>query len=161
MQNDSPKGIIAAIVVILILSWFVALMVPSDGGAEEFTEMYVTANLLNGRATSSKKGNKEALFDRGDKVQATGEWSNDYHWIEIIGGETGTVWCDIRYLTERKGTFTVKNLKKTPVKIRKFPFKGKITGYLKNGKSVVIEQVVLGWGRCEQGWIDLFYVDEE
>lgn len=161
MQKDSTTGIIAAIVIILVLCWFVALFIPSRGFAEECTDMYVTAKLLNGRATPSKKGTKEALFDKGDKVQATGEWSKDHHWVEIIGGETGTVWCDIRYLTERKGAFMVRNNGSTPVKIRKNPFNGKLTGYLKKGKAVVIEQVVLGWGRCEKGWINLYYVDEE
>ena len=161
MRKDSTIGIIAAIIIILILSWFVALFVPTSGIADELTNMYVTASILNGRASPSKKATKEARFDNGDRVQTTGEWSSDYHWIEIIGGETGTVWCDIRYLTERKGVFMVRNNHKTPVKIRKFPVKGKITGYLKKGKSIVIDQVVLGWGHCEMGWIDLFYVDEE
>lgn len=151
------------IAILLIVGWICMLFIPSEGHGESYdtVQMYVLANRLNGRARPSKKANKEALFDHGDCIYATGEWSKDYHWVEIIGGETGTVWCDIRYLTERKKEFTVRNNYKTPVKIRKFPVKGRISGYLRKGKTLVIDQVVLGWGHCELGWVDLYYVEEE
>lgn len=122
--------------------------------------MFVTANRLNGRATPRKKGRIEALFDQGDDLLATGEWSEDHNWIEVVGGETGCVWVSINYVTERKYSFEAKNLEHKTVKIRSRPFDGRVTGYIRKGRKVEITQVVLGWGKTKKGWVDLFYLEE-
>lgn len=121
---------------------------------------YVTVKLLNGRARPNKKGFVEARFDYKDSLVETGEWSEDHNWIEVLGGETGTVWVHIKYVTEREAVFYVENVEYREVKIRKHPIDGKVSGRLKKGQQIMIDQVVLGWGHCSKGWIDLYYVDE-
>lgn len=138
---------------------FMVLFLFSLALAEETTEMYVTASQLNGRANPSRKASVEARFDRGDSIEAI-DWSKDHHWIEVTGGETGTVWVWWEYVTERIDTFTVRNNFGSKVKIRKEPY-GTVTGYLKNNKTLVIDRVIFGWGHSKRGWIDLKYVTEE
>ena len=144
---------------LLIFGVVLVLLCGSVGLAED-GKLIVTASRLNGRAEPKKSSYKEALFDRADQVVPTGNWSKDHKWVEVKGGENGTVWCDIRYLTERWDTFTACNDSRRTVKIRATPVGGKITGYLKAGKTIEITQVVLGWGKCSKGWIDLGYLVE-
>ena len=115
--------------------------------------------LLNGRAEPSKKATVEARFDKGDALTTTGEWSEDHHWIEVIGGETGTVWVYADYVSERKGYIFVINSEYKKVKIRARPFDGKITGYLKRNKIIDVTNEVLGWGKTKYGWIDMSCVE--
>ena len=92
----------------------------------------------------------------------TGRISQDCEWVEVYGGETGTVWVAARYVTERMDGFTVKNLNNGRIRIRaKLGGKGKLKGYVGHGKSIVIDRVVLGWGHCSRGWVDLEYFIEE
>ena len=116
--------------------------------------------LLNGRANPRRTGFVEARFDEGDRLDATGEWSPDHHWIEVYGGETGTVWVYADYVSESKRDIQMMNVDHNKVKIRSRPVDGKITGYLKRGKKVVITHVVLGWGKCSKGWIDLSLLED-
>ena len=151
-------AIIILAILILAAVW-VANIIFSISAAEtddKQTSVYVTANRLNGRAMPRKKSHIEALFDYGDKLTATGKWSRDHKWIQVEGGEGGTVWVDIRYVSEIKQPVIIStNISK--LKIRKNPFNGKITGYLKYGKELEIDQIILGWGHCSKGWIDLEY----
>ena len=124
------------------------------------TRMTVQTKLLNGRAAPRKKSTIEARFDRGDILEATGEWSKDHKWIEVTGGETGTVWVYISYISERRHYYA-KNVNYRKVKIRKWPVVGKVTGYIRRGQVVDITQTVLGWGKTDKGWVDLFYLEEE
>lgn len=107
-----------------------------------------------------KTGLIDARFDKKDALWATGEWSEDHHWIEVVGGEGGNVWVYADYVSETLKDFKATNERFDKVKIRSRPFDGKITGYLKKGKTVEITQVVLGWGRCKRGWIDMGYLEE-
>lgn len=126
----------------------------------ELQNVYVRVKLLNGRANPRRTGFIEARFDEGDILQATGEWSKDHHWIEVIGGETGTVWVYADYVSEEKRDLEYQNSDYKKVKIRARPVDGKITGYLKKGRKVTITKVVLGWGKCKKGWIDMQYLEE-
>lgn len=122
----------------------------------------VTAKLLNGRMTPSKGAMKTAFFDRGDILDLTGYWSEDHEWVEVYAGEAGACWVARAYINERTGPFTVINRDYNKVKIRKKPTeKSRAVGYLKQGRELQITQVLLGWGKCKQGWIDLYYVEEE
>ena len=124
--------------------------------------MTVTATLLNGRMTPSKGAMKTAFFDKGDELELTGRWSKDHNWVEVYAGEAGACWVARQYVNEITDSIYVVNLDYPKVKIRKAPTnKSKVSGYLKKGHEVIITQVLLGWGRCEQGWIDLYYVQEE
>lgn len=122
----------------------------------------VTARLLNGRMSPSKGAMKTAFFDSGDRLELTGWWSDDYNWVEVYAGEAGACWVARQYVTERTESFVVANTEYDKIKIRKKPSdKGKVIGYLKRGREVEITQVILGWGKCKSGWIDLYYVQEE
>ena len=122
--------------------------------------VYVTATQLNGRDRPSMKSIKESLHDYGDRLEATGKWSADYKWIEVVGGEMPTVWVSSDYVTERWGPIYFRNEDYGKVKIRKSPVKGRITGYLKKGKVIEIDRIVMGWGHCSKGWIDLSLLAE-
>ncbi len=119
----------------------------------------VTADLLNGRALPTKKAHIEARFDFGNYIQPTGSWSKDRKWVEVKGGETGTVWVRADYVTEVYGIFEYRNTADGRIKIRKKPVDGKLAGYLGKGKKVIITQIVLGWGRCKRGWINMEYLE--
>lgn len=122
----------------------------------------VTARLLNGRMTPSKGAMKTAFFDRGDVIELTGWWSDDRNWVEVYAGEAGACWVARPYISERTESFIVINQDYDKVKIRKKPSdKSRVSGYLKRGREIEITQVLLGWGKCRLGWIDLYYVQEE
>jgi hypothetical protein len=149
------------ILVLMVLTAFAfqGSVAHAEDNELEPVAVYVLASQLNGRYSPRKTGIVEALFDRGDALIATGKWSKDHKWIEVVGGECGTVWVDYRYVTERLDPYVaVTYYKRT--KIRNRPFNGKVVGYLKEDKKILIDQVVLGWGHCSKGWIDLEFLTE-
>jgi len=149
---------LAAIVIVIVL---IISFLESFGLAEDYEPLYVTAGQLNGRAHPSKKASVEALFDYGDKLTPTGKISKDRKWVEVEGGETGTVWVSVKYVSERFTEFTATNENNGRIRIHSLPDGGKLKGYISRGKSVEIVQVVLGWGRCSKGWVDLDFLVEE
>lgn len=140
--------------VLILILLMTGSVIAEDGYA------YVMVKSLNGRARPSRNSFQEARFEYGDQIRETGKWSQQHNWIEVYGGETGTVWVNINYISERKKMFVVRNEEYRQVKIRKTPVSGKVTGYLKRGKELEIDRVVMGWGHCSKGWIDLYYVEE-
>ena len=109
----------------------------------------------------SKTAIKVAFFDKGDILELTGRWSKDHDWVEVVGGESGNCWVARQYVNEITESYSVKNTQYKTVKIRKKPYeKSKVTGYLRKGRTVEITKVIMGWGKCKLGWIDLYYVDE-
>ena len=152
--------IVIGILIFVILISIGSLIYMATATAEGETIMYVTANKLNGRSSPAKRNNVEVIFEKGDWVEAI-SWSKDHKWIEVKGGESGTVWCSAKYLTERTDIFKVQNIpERRKVKIRKSPEKGSVTGYVKGGGTIEVQQVVFGWGRTKKGWIDLEYFVE-
>ena len=127
---------------------------------QDDNQVYVTTRLLNGRSKPRKTAKIEAIFDKGDTLCKTGNWSDDRHWIEVYGGESGTVWVYTDYISEISEPFIVQNIDYNQVKIRSKPIDGKVKGYLKRNKSVEILQVIDNWGRCSKGWIDLSLLEE-
>ena len=121
----------------------------------------MSTKLLNGRANPRKTAFVESRFDQGDALELTGEWSEDHRWVEVIGGETGTVWVCIDYISERKTAYKVKNVRYNKVKIRSRPVNGRVIGYLKKGKTTEITREIMGWGKCARGWVELWYLEEE
>lgn len=153
------KRIFAAVLATLLL--FGAASAYDDTNIEGHFAT-VTVKLLNGRMTPNKGAMKTAFFDKGDTVELTGRWSNDHDWVEVIAGEAGTCWVARQYVNEIDEPFMVYNRDYKAVKIRKKPSdKSKVTGYLKKGREIQIDKVILGWGKCDLGWIDLYYVEEE
>ena len=148
--------------VLLTIFLFCGIAYAHDDTEIEGHIVTVTATLLNGRMTPSRKGLKTAFFDKGDTIELTGRWSNDHDWIEVIAGEAGNCWVAVQYVTEIEEPFTVCNRDYSKVKIRKKPSdKSKVSGYLRKNRKIEITQVLLGWGKCRLGWIDLYYVETE
>lgn len=147
---------------------FVILLAVSvkNGHAEEYDERkdyipaYVIATDLNCRMYPRKSSIAVTSLENGQEILLTGKWSDDKRWVEVYHSEYGKLWCDYHYLTERTDDFSIETLWDTPIKIRSQAFKGRVTGYLKKGREIEITQVVLGWGKCRQGWIDLSYCIE-
>lgn len=162
-MNGERRVFIVCLIVMTVVIFIAILTMPSSGKSEDWletTDLYVTAKLLNGRCRPSKKAKVESLFDRGDRLEAY-DWSKNHHWIEVKGGESGTVWVWYEYVTEQTEDYSVWiNDYGSKIKIRKEPF-GKVIGYLDKGKELVITQVLLGWGKCDRGWIELRYLTEE
>lgn len=153
--------ILIMVIAALLIASGLCLM---EARAEEsgYRPLYVTASTLYGRQWPTKKSHKEAVFDYGDMLRPTGKLSKDCEWVEIYGGENGTMWVSAKYVTERMDAFTVKNLNNGRVRIRsRIGGSGKLKGYVRNGKSIEIDRVVLGWGHCKKGWVDLEYFVEE
>ena len=159
MGNRTILKKLLAFIVMISMIFSLAFAEKVDENKRETTTLYVTANRLNGRARPSKQSSVEARFEKGDPLKAYG-WDESHNWIEVIGGETATVWIWWEYVTERTDSFDVWNGYGEKVKLRKKPF-GKVTGYLKNDGELLIDQVVLGWGHSSRGWIDLSYLTEE
>lgn len=126
---------------------------------DEYPPLYVTATQLNGRYRPSRRAFIEARFERGDQIQQTGRFSADREWVEVYGGEAGTCWVSIKYVTEENSVFMATNEDYARVKIRSKPENGKVIGYVKRGQSVEIDQVVLGWGHCRRGWVYLSFFE--
>ena len=149
-MNKERKAFIFAAIAFTVIVTTVLIFVPGFGKTEEEQDqpvhMYVTAKLLNGRAAPSKKSMVEARFDRGDILECW-QWSEKHHWIEVTGGETGTVWVCWEYVTERLDESVWWNGSGKKVKIRKEPF-GTVIGYLKPDGEIVVDRIVLGWGHC-------------
>ena len=98
--------------VLIFAGILIAILLLGDAFAEEEPfQVIVTASQLNGRADPRKSASIEAVFDKDDILDATGKWSGDCTWIEVKGGETGTVWVKITYVSENIGSF-VKSLSK-------------------------------------------------
>ena len=143
---------ILIIIMIIMISLGISF---GNADSSEMTTLYVTANHLNGRSAPRKNGFIECIFDYGDALTATGKWSNDHKWVEVLGGESGTVWVNIAFVTETKNDIYVMSLHSQKIRIRNRPVDGRIKGYLKKNKRLKITQTVLGWGKCATGWIDL------
>lgn len=119
-------------------------------------DLYVTATKLNGRAKPTRKSSVEARFERGDAVTPTGQIHGE--WIEVYGGETGTVWCHMDYLSELANLCVYQNTSGGRVKIRKTP-NGKHVNWLKNNAVVKIINVIGDWGQIEDvGWVCMQYL---
>ena len=153
------KILTVLLVLVIIAMIFVFIdSAKSEGNDYDGTVLYVTASQLYGRYTPKKNGIIEALFDKGDKVIATGEWSKDMLWVEVYGGECGTVWCKAEYLSEINEPVTMENTFGYKIKVRSKPGKsGKVKGYVKGYQKITVTQIVLGWGRTKKGWVDLSY----
>ena len=124
-------------------------------------KLIVIVDTLNGRFRPNKKSPVLAEYAFLDELTPTGKWSRDKQWVEIFHPEEGTVWVNINYVSERTDVFEVYTLNDQPIKVRSRPEIGKVKKYLHKDEHVEITQVVMGYGRCQWGWLDLGYFIEE
>lgn len=139
----------------------IMLMAVSHAYSEETVlTLTVTGSNLNCRMAANKHSYVVTELEKGQEIPSTGRWSKNHRWVEIDHPEFGRLWCSYEFLTERTDSFSVETLWDEPIKIRKQPVNGRVTGYLRKGKTIEITQVILGWGKCAKGWIDLEYCIE-
>lgn len=151
------KSAIFVLLFLLITALFLFLYHPLFGVAET---LYVRTNgdCLNGRAAPDKHSPVEARFDNGEAVESV---STSGDWVEVVGGETGTVWCKAEYLSSfASGCVLYRNDSGGRVFIRSTP-NGPKTGRVGANKTVSVQNVVNGWGYIGSGWVDLAYFDKE
>jgi len=132
-----------------------------DEEEPEYAPLYVMTKSLNGRSRPGKKYPTIVEFEMWTPLQTTGRMSRDHQWIEIRSTEGDVVWCNVNYLSERTDLFYIYTLNRQPIKIRKNPGCGKVTGYAKKEQRLEITQVVMGYGKCSKGWVDLSYFIED
>ena len=161
MKPNTVKLIIYIIVTVIIVSC--TLFVLSDLGLaeEQLDKLYIMSKSLNGRIRPGKKYHAVVTFEYGIPLTPTGRWSRDHQWVEIETAENDLVWCNVNYLTERREVIHVYTLNDQKIAIRKSPGYGKVTGYAKKEQVLEITQVVMGYGRCSKGWVDLSYFIED
>lgn len=151
--------------IVALVCFFLCFTTDCAFGEEEdeicYNYLYVMSDSLRGRIRPGKKYHTVVEFDYGTPLTPTGRWSKDHQWLEIVSAENDLVWCSINYLTERKEVIHVFSLNDQRIAIRKCPGYGKVTGYVCKGQILEITQVIMGYGRCDKGWIDLSYFIED
>lgn len=121
--------------------------------------LYVTASELNGRAMPNRHSSVEAIFEKGWDLVPTGNVKGN--WVEVYGGETGTVWCSADYLSEINEPVVFENISSGRVRSRTTP-NGKARGWVHSNESVTVTRIVNGWGYVEDcGWVSLEYFIEK
>lgn len=156
-QNPYRKFTLFVIAFLLLTTVFFILYHPLFGVAET---LYVRTNgdYLNGRSQPDKHAAVEARFDNGAQVESV---SVSGGWVEVVGGETGTVWCKAEYLSSfPSGGVVYRNSSGGRVFIRSEPHGAK-TGRVEGNKTVTVQNVVDGWGYIGTGWVDLSYFSKE
>lgn len=150
MKKISLSNILGACLIFI----FIFLLIANVAKAET---VYCIADKLNGRYTPNIKSERGMILYYSDEVEALK--LNDNGWVEIIGGESGTVWCKAEFLSVSIEPREWKNISNGSVNIRKAPsLEAKICGRVKKGRIMRITAEVLGWGYIkDQGWVDLNY----
>jgi len=151
------KRIIVGIIILILL-------VPgcfAEEEDEEIRQLYVISDGLNGRIRPGKKHQKVASFDMWTILTPTGRVSQDQMWIEIKTAEGDLVWCNVNYLSERREVIHVYTLWEDGIKIRQNRGSGRVTGKAMQNEILEITQVVMGYGKCSRGWVDLSYFIED
>lgn len=126
-------------------------------GEEERIVLYSMSKNLQGRIRPGKKYEAVTSFDMWTPVYPTGRMSDDRMWVEVRTTESDLVWCSINYLTETRDVLHVYTLWESGVKIRSKPGAGKVTGTARREQVLEITQVVMGYGKCNKGWIEMDY----
>lgn len=145
-----------ALIIMIALCWLNTSK-SEEIDPEDYITLTVIGSDLNCRMAANKQSVIMTELEKGQEILSTGRWSKDYKWVEIDHPECGRLWCSYKYLAERTDSFEIETLCDEPIKIRKHPYNGRVTGYLRKGRTVTITQTLLGWGKCSVGWIDLSY----
>lgn len=157
MQKRNPDFDIDLFLILFFILLALFIFSPSSSCSET---LYVCTrgDDLNGRAAPSKSARVEAHFPNGEALEAV-----SYHdgWVEVIGGETGTVWCSQKYLSSSQEARKYRNTSGGRVFVRD-EINGRKTGLeVRSDKVVTIYRQIDGWGYIGTGWVDLTYFEEE
>lgn len=145
------------LIIFLIIAFLLVIECFFPIGAFSET-LYVNVSELNGRAMPNKNSHIESCFIRGDTLKPI---SLKHDWIEVKGGETGTVWCKAKYVSSFNGVRKWKNISGGSVNIREEPScESRKSGKIKANRIINIIAEVFGWGYIkDQGWVDLSYFE--
>lgn len=147
---------------IIVLCMLCAALVSLSAYGEEteeetFQPLYVICKELKGRIRPGKKYEAIVSFEMWTQLMPTGRMSKDRQWVEVMTAEGDLVWCSINYLSETTELLHVYNLWDEGVRIREKPGCGRVTGIAKKEQILDITQIVMGYGKCDRGWIDMDY----
>lgn len=145
---------------LLFLAILLFVFLANASIAEEHVTVYVTAKELNGRFGAGKNFPVETLFVKDDALTAV---SYKDGWVEVVGGEPGTVWCKAEYLSETTNGLRYKNTSGGRVRVcSELGIKNKTNvKWIKANKIINVSSVLFGWGYVGYGWVDLSYFSEE
>lgn len=121
--------------------------------------VYVTASKLNGRDEAAFDAHVESHFYRGEALDVVG-YSGD--WVEVVGGETGTVFVHSSYVINTEvipvdnTAYTVTS--KGRVHVRKLP-NGSHARWVYNGDVLVATWLTDGWAFVGNGWVSMKYLE--
>lgn len=141
----------------VLLLFLLTLLTTNIAAAQN---LYCIADKLNGRAAPTKKAKVEAYFEYGDELEVVGY---DGNWIEVKGGETGTVFVSAQYVAERMEKAKYRNVSGGRVIVRKEPCVDakSCNVFVKAKKTVTVSAVVDNWGYIEdRGWVCLDYFEK-
>lgn len=157
MQKRTPDFDIDLCLLVFIILLAIFILSPSDSRSET---LYVCTrgDDLNGRAAPDKSARIEARFSNGEALEAV---SYRDGWVEVIGGESGTVWCSQEYLSSTQEARKYRNTSGGRVFVRG-EIGGRKTGLeVRSGKAVTVHRQMDGWGYIGTGWVDLHFFEEE
>lgn len=116
----------------MVWIFIVILLLILSSSAQSET-LYCTASSLNGRASPSMNARVEAHFEYGDELEVIGYNDN---WIEVEGGETGTVFVSAKYVASSLEKTKYQNISGGRVIIREEPDGKKTTIGLKQERKL-------------------------
>lgn len=136
----------------------VLLMTFLTSNAAASTSLYCIADRLNGREKPTKNSGVGAYFEYGEELEVVG-YEGD--WVEVVGGETGTVFVSAQYVASSLETTKYKNVSSGRVIVRDAPNGNKKKDYVKTKKTVTISAIIDDWGYIKnRGWVCLEYFEE-
>ena len=141
--------------IIILILLFLTIVI--NNVMAESTTLVVTVDELNGRAEPTTKSSIEMRLYKDDEVTFV---SYTDGWVEIIGGETGTVFCKAEYLSEKNANLgTYKNISGGRVHVRD-SIEGKRIDSIAANKNIEVSSIILNWGYIGNGWVDLQYFEQ-
>lgn len=157
MNNRKPNLDVEVFVFVIIILIALVVLLPSFANAE-ILYVCTRGDDLNGRSAPDKSARIEARFANGEALEAV---SYRDGWVEVIGGETGTVWCSEKYLSSSQEAVKYRNTSGGRVFIRD-EIEGCKTGLeVRSDRVVTVQRQMNGWGYIGTGWVDLSFFDAE
>ena len=142
-------------IVVIIAAIAIAIIATAVGASAKENTLYVSVDegtYLRGRKSPSLDAAVEMKLYNGEEVtvvSAKGEW------VEIEGGEPGTVWCYSEFLKSSSDDADCKKyevVSNGKVRVRK-EINGEKLRYVRNGDILEVKFFVDGWAYLGDGYI--------
>lgn len=139
-------------------AWMLLSLLTGVTASSETLYVCTSGGDLNGRYKPSIHSSVEARFSNGEALEAVSYMEG---WVEVVGGESGTVWCSQEYLSSSQKPIKYRNTSGGRVFVRD-EIRGHKTGLeVRSGSVVTVRRQMDGWGYIGTGWVDLSYFEEE